>query len=335
MKAAAGRRPPAAGRSAKATHEVGETPRAGNARSRRAGAEADEKTTDRKDPGAAAETTAARTRSRDGGEAGRKGRGRTARALWSGALSFGLVNIPVRLYSATRESRLDLDMLDRRDMARIHYKRVNERTGKEVPWPEIARGYKYEGEYVMLTDEDFDQANAKKTHTLEILSFADVAEIDPLYFEAPYYLEPERSGCRAYAVLREALKWTGRVGVATFVMRTRESLATIKPVDDVLVLYRLRFQQEIRAPDDLSVPPRNMLLRPSEVDMAERLIEEYTEPFDISGFRDTFTDELMAIIETKAQGRRPPARRLELAPTRSRDLMAQLNASLERKRQAS
>ena len=168
------------------------------------------------------------------------------RTIWKGSISFGLINIPVKLYTAVQESTLDLDMLDSKDHSNIKFKRVNENTGKEVAYNDIVKGYKLNGEYVVLDDEDFKAADALKTRTIEILNFVDQKEIDSIYFENPYYLEPEDQAMKAYALLRDSLKASGRVGVTTFVLRNREALAILKPYGKVIVLNRIRFNQEIQ-----------------------------------------------------------------------------------------
>ena len=159
-----------------------------------------------------------------------------ARSIWTGSISFGLINIPVKLYSAIQESDLDFDMLDPKDHSNIKFKRVNEHTGKEVPYKNIVKGYKLNDEYVILDPEDFENADAKKTKTIEILNFALEEEIDSIYYEQPYYLEPDKSGEKAYGLLRDSLASSKKVGVTSFVMRNKEGLAIVKPYDKVLVL---------------------------------------------------------------------------------------------------
>src|SRR6185436_18709351 len=180
------------------------------------------------------------------------------RPIWTGAIGFGLVNIPVKIYSATQSSRLDLDMLDKKDHSNINFRRVNEKTGKEVTWQNIVKGYKMPNdEYVVLTDKDFEQASAKKTKTIEITDFVKEEEIDSVYYETPYYIEPDKSGTRAYALLREALEKTKKVGIATFVLRNRESLAVLRANSKVIVLNRIRFDEEIRDTADLDLPAKS------------------------------------------------------------------------------
>src|SRR5205809_519491 len=179
------------------------------------------------------------------------------RPIWTGAIGFGLVNIPVKIYSATESSTLDLDMLDKKDHANIRFKRVNENTGKEVAWANIVKGYKMPNdEYVVLDEKDFERASAKKTKTIEITEFVDESEIETVYYESPYYLEPDKSGARAYALLREALNKTKKVGIATFVMRSKESLAVLKGSSKVIILNRIRFEEEIRKTTDLNLPAK-------------------------------------------------------------------------------
>ena len=176
------------------------------------------------------------------------------RSLWTGAIGFGLVNIPVKLYSATQQSELDLDMLDKKDHSNIKFKRVSEKTGKEVAWGDIVKGYNYDGRYVVLTDEDFKKASPEKTKMIEIAEFVEETEVDSMFYETPYYLEPQKSGEKAYVLLRDALKKSGKTGLATFVLRTKETLGLLKPSGNVLILQKIRYEQEIRATDDLKIP---------------------------------------------------------------------------------
>jgi DNA end-binding protein Ku len=250
------------------------------------------------------------------------------RPIWTGAIGFGLVNIPVKLYSASQDSRLDLDMLDKKDHAKIKFKRVNEETGKEVKYEDIVKAYKYESEYVILNDKDFEAANAKKTKVIEIVEFVDQDEIDSIYYEQPYYLEPDKSGARPYALLREALKKTKKYGVATYVLRNKESLAILKPMDDIIVLNKIRFEEEIRSFDEL-VLPKKAEIKGKELEMAISLINSLSDHFDISAFKDTYSDELMKVIEAKAKGKKPTVKKMKIVHTKADDLMSQLKTSLE------
>jgi DNA end-binding protein Ku len=170
------------------------------------------------------------------------------RAIWTGSIGFGLVNIPIKMYSAVEDSSLDLSMLDKKDHANIRFKRVNENTGKEVAWNNIVRGYLLNDKYIVLDESDFEKASPEKTKHIEITQFVDEKEIDSTFFEVPYYLEPEKSGGRAYNLLRDALEKTGKAGVGVFVMHKREHICIVKAIDDVIVINRIRFPQEIRSP---------------------------------------------------------------------------------------
>ncbi len=251
------------------------------------------------------------------------------RPIWTGTIGFGLVNIPVRLYSATESSSLNLDMLDKKDKHNIKFKRVNSESGREVPWNQIVKGYKMPNdEYVILEDKDFERANAKKSKVIEINQFCDLAEIDSVYYESPYYLEPDKSGVRAYALLREALLKTHRAGVATFVMRSKETLAILKATGKVIILNRIRFEEEIRETTDLKLPPKSEV-KPGELKMATSLIDQLTGKFDISKFKDNYTGELMKVIRAKAKGRKLKEPKLKVVHAKSKDLMEQLKASLQ------
>lgn len=249
------------------------------------------------------------------------------RPIWTGSIGFGLVNIPVKLYGAVESSSLDLDMLDKKDHSNIRFKRVNENTGKEVPWENIVKGYMINGEYVILDDQDFENANAKKTKVIEVNSFVKKEEIDTIYYENPYYMAPDKSGERAYALLREALLQSGKVGVGTFVMRNKETIAVIIPTQKLMMLQRIHFAQEIRKPEDLNLPA-NVEVKKPELKIALSLIDQLTTKFDISKYHDTYTAELMKVIEQKSKGVKPKAKKLTVVHHKSQDLMEQLKASL-------
>ena len=256
------------------------------------------------------------------------------RAIWSGAIGFGLVNIPVKLFSAVQASELDLDMLDKKDKANIKFQRVNANTGKEVEWDNIVRGYKIEDSYVVLDEGDFEKASPEKTKLIEIAEFVDEKEIDSIYYETPYYLQPDKSGAKPYALLRDALKKTGKAGLGTYVLRNRESLVLIKPQDDLLILNKIRFQEEIRDTDELNIPA--VKLKPAEINMAIQLIESLTTEFDISRYKDTYNEKLLKLIMAKAKGKKVTTPKMEVVHSRSKDLMAQLKESLNSsKRKAS
>ncbi len=248
------------------------------------------------------------------------------RSIWTGSIGFGLVNIPIKLYSAAQESTLDLDMLDKKDYASIKFQRINENTGKVVEWSNIVKGYNLDGKYVVVSDEDFKKAMPEKTKEISIDSFADEKEIDSVYYETPYYIEPDKSGGRAYNLLLDALKKTGKVGLGTFVLRNKESLCVIKPSDKILVLQKIRFAEEVRKPDDLNIPETTA--KPAEIKMAVSLIEQLTEKFDISKYSDTYSEKLMKLIEAKAKGKKIQAPQMRVVHSKTQDLMAQLKASL-------
>ncbi len=246
-------------------------------------------------------------------------------------MGFGLVTLPVQLYSATAGTGLDLDLLHKNDLSPIRYARVCRKDGKEIPYEDIVRGYEYsDGDYVVLTESDFKNANVRKTQLIDVVSFTSESEVDPIYSEKPYYLEPIEGSEKAYVILREALKKSKKVGVAKFVLREREHLGIVKPVGNVLVLDQLRFASEVKAPKGLKIPERE----PSgkEINMALELIGELTEHFKPEKFHDTYTEELEEMIDLKAKGKKPIQKGKTIETTKSRDLMEALKASLEKAR---
>ncbi|MGJ7032502.1 Ku protein [Niabella hirudinis] len=248
------------------------------------------------------------------------------KAIWTGAIGFGLVNIPVKMYAATEESSLDLDMLDKKDLSNIRFKRINEHTGKEVDWENIVKAYDYEGKYVVLDKADFEKALPEKTKLLTIDHFVEMAEIDSILFEAPYYLEPQKGGEAAYALLTEALKKTGMAGVGTFVLRTKEALGVLRFYEDLLLFQRIRYAQEIRATDELKTPKR--AIKPSELKMATTLIGQLSQPFNINAYKDNYTAALLKIIHSRAKGKKISQPKMKVVYNKSKDLMEQLKASL-------
>ncbi len=253
------------------------------------------------------------------------------RPIWTGAIGFGLVNIPIKLYSATESSTLDLDMLDKKDHTHIKFMRVNEKTQKEVKWDNIVKGFKLPNdEYVVLSEEDFQQANAKKTKTIEITEFVNEAEIESIYYETPYYLEPDKSGARAYALLREALLKTKKAGVATFVMRNKEGLAILRANEKVIILNRIRFEEEIRDTTGLTLPAKTAI-KANELKMAVSLISQLSGKFDIKKYKDTYSADLMKLIHAKAKGKTIKHPKLKVVHGKTTDIMEQLKASLKTK----
>ncbi|MGV3698032.1 non-homologous end joining protein Ku [Flavobacterium sp.] len=253
------------------------------------------------------------------------------RSIWTGSISFGLINIPIKLYSAVEESSLDMDMLDKKDHSNIKFKRVNENTGKEVSFANIVKGYKVDDTYVVLEDADFEAADAVKTKTIDILNFAQEKEIDSIYYEQPYYLEPDKGAANAYALLRDALQASKKVAVTSFVMRNKEGLAILKPYKNVIVLNRIRWEQEIRETSELKLPPVSKT-KAKEMDMANKLVEQLTEKFDISQYKDEYTDNLLKIIRDKAKGKKAAKPKLKVVHNQTDDLMSMLKASLETKK---
>ena|SRR5690606_33228638 len=253
------------------------------------------------------------------------------RTMWSGAVNFGLVNIPIKLYSASETQGLDFDMLHSKDLSPIRFARVCREDGKEVPWDEIVKGYQYrKGDYVVLTKEDFEKADPGRQDTIDILAFANVSEVDPIYFEKPYYLEPDKGAAKVYALLASALEESGKVAIAKYVFRNREHIGCLRPQDGLLVLLQMRFAAEVRSPQELKIPSGKDVTK-SELKLAHQLIDQLTKPFDPEEYKDTYREELERIIEQKIHGETPKAAK---APKKAevKDLMAALKASLEKEK---
>jgi DNA end-binding protein Ku len=230
-----------------------------------------------------------------------------ARSMWKGAISFGLVHIPVEMYPAVREHSLDLTMLDRRDFSPVGFKRYNKNNQKEVSWDDIVKGYEYtDGEYVVLSEEDLRRANPEATGTIDILAFVDAAQVPLLYFEQPYYLAPGKGGDKVYALLRETLKETGKVGIATVVIRVKQHLAALVCVGDTIVLNTLRYSDEIRATDDLKIPAsadKKAAISDKELKMAMALVEGMSEEWKPEQYHDTYREDIMALVDKKVKAR--------------------------------
>jgi len=255
------------------------------------------------------------------------------RSIWKGSVGFGLVSIPIKLYSAIESSSLDFDMLDGRDHARIRYMRVNEDTHKEVPYDKIVKGYKLNDEYVIVDEADFEDAAPEKNKVIEIESFVDIADVNPMYYETSYYAEPDTKNNKAYALLVEALSTSKKAGLARFVLRSTESLCIIHPVERVLVVTRIRFAQEIRSTDELNIAD-DVNISKKELDVGLALIKQYAEHFDVSKFKDEYDDELLKIIKAKAQGKRAKVKKMAPKKTSGDDLYEQLMQSLNNKKGA-
>jgi DNA end-binding protein Ku len=264
-----------------------------------------------------------------------------ARGLWKGAISFGLVNVPVELFSAEKKSNeLDLTMLDKRDLAPVGYKRYNKSTGEDVPWAEIIKGYEYDDDkYVVLSEEDFRRANVEASKTVDIQAFVDLKDIPPPFFETPYYLAPGKRGEKAYALLRDALKKSGKAGIATVVIRTRQYLAAVIPQDEVLLMDTLRYADGLKGVEELGIPSGALHAKasPKELDMALRLIEDMSEKWRPENFKDTYRDDLMARIQEKVKKGQteeitaPEKGEKEPAKADVIDLVALLKKSVEKK----
>ncbi|HXI00200.1 MAG TPA: Ku protein [Sphingobacteriaceae bacterium] len=255
------------------------------------------------------------------------------KSIWKGSIGFGLVNIPIKLYSAVQSSTLSMDMLDSRDHARIRYQRINENTRKEVPYDKIVKGYKLEDDYVILEDQDFADASPEKNKTVEIENFVKLTDINPMYYETSYFAEPEAQGRKAYSLLLKALQKSGKAGVARFVLRSSESLCVIYPVDKVIVISNIRFAEELRSSEEILVPD-DVSINKKELDVGLALIDQYTGPFDIKKFKNTYSDELLNIIKLKAKGKRPTIKKLKPAKAASDNLLDQLMESLNARKGA-
>ena len=253
------------------------------------------------------------------------------RSIWKGSIGFGLVNIPVKLFSAVETSSLDFDMLDGRDHARIRFQRVNEHTHKEVPYDKIVKGYKLNDDYVIMEDQDFEDAAPEKSKVIEIESFVDIADVNPMFYETSYYTEPDTKNNKAYALLLKALIQSKKAGLARFVLRSTESLCIVHPVENVLVVTRIRFGQEIRSTEDLNIGD-DVTVSKKELDVGLALINQYAEDFDVSKFKDEYNDELLKIIKAKSKGKRATIKKLKPVKASSDDLYDQLLSSLKTKK---
>lgn len=226
------------------------------------------------------------------------------RPIWKGHITFGLVNVPITLYSAESRADLNFTLLDKRNKARIRYQRVNEVTGEEVSWDNIVKGYEYEdGEYVILTDEDFEKASVEATQTIEIEDFVDEKAIDYIYFDKPYYLVPGKRGEKAYVLMRETLRRAGKVGIAKVVIHTRQHLAVLLPMGNTLVLNIIRFHHELRDVSEFELPgdADEYKIAEKEFDMARQLVDAMTTEWQPEKYRDEYRDALMKWIEKKAK----------------------------------
>ncbi len=243
-------------------------------------------------------------------------------SIWTGLISFGLVNIPVKLYPAAKEDTFSFNFLRRGDLCPIQYKKVCRLTGEEVPYEEIVRGYEYQkGDYVILNDKDFEKADVEKSQAIEIELFADEKEIPAEHFEKPYFLEPEKKGQKAYALFREALAKAKKVGIGKFVLRNREHLVMLKPEGDAIMLVVMRFANTLKSTDELSLPKPAKIPQP-QLNLALELIHKFEGRYQPRDFKDTYT------IETKKQGRTLHVKKVQFRETEAPDILRKLKASL-------
>jgi DNA end-binding protein Ku len=254
------------------------------------------------------------------------------RAIWKGSISFGLVNIPIALYPATKREELKFRLLRAKDLSPVSYKRVAEKDGKEVPWDEIVKGYEYEkGKYVVLKDDDFQRVDLEATQTVDIQDFVEIEEIDPMYFYKPYYLEPQKGGDKAYVLLRDALESTKKVGIAKVVIKTRQYLAGVKPEDGVLILELMHFAEELADPGKLHLP-KNLEPGKRELDMAKALVGSMSAKWNPEKYHDDYREALMEVIEEKVEaGGEEIEEKPKKAPTPTKviDLVSVLQQSLQ------
>jgi DNA end-binding protein Ku len=255
-----------------------------------------------------------------------------ARAIWKGSISFGLVNIPIALYPATKREELKFRLLRKSDLSPVSYKRVAEKDGKEVPWDQIVKGYEYEkGKYVVLKDEDFERVDVEATQTVDIQDFVELDEIDPIFFYKPYYLEPQKGGDKAYVLLRDALKDSNKVGIAKVVIKTREYLAGVKPEDGALVLELMHFADELADTSKLHIP-KKVEVGKREMTMAKSLIDSMSAKWNPEKYKDDYREALMEVIEEKVEaGGKEIEEKPKKAPkpTKVIDLVSVLQKSLE------
>jgi DNA end-binding protein Ku len=250
------------------------------------------------------------------------------RSIWTGSISFGLVNIPVKLMSAVEQSGLSFDMLSKKEMAPIRYARIDTKTNEEVEWKDIVKGYEYtKGKYVIVDDKDFEKASPEKSKAIDIVQFVKEEQIDPILYEKPYYLTPGKGGEKSYRLLLQALEESKSVGIAEFMLRNRMHVCAVKAYNDVLLLNQMRYQGEIREMPE--VGGKDQKISPKEVALAKKLIEQLSEDFDPAAFKDTYVEELQKIIDAKAAGKQiRVATEPKKATATVKDLMSVLKESL-------
>ncbi len=251
------------------------------------------------------------------------------RPIWSGAISFGLVNVPVKLFSATSPKDVRFHQIDAKTNARVKQKRVSSTTGEEVAYEDIVKGYELRPDtYVTITPEELETLEPKATKSIDIEDFVDLDQIDPIFFERPYYLVPDKGGAKAYALLRAAMQETNKVGIARVVLRTKQYLAAIRAKDDVLVLETMLFPDEVNPVEDLDLPGSEVDVSQREEKMARQLIDSLTTDFEPDKYHDEYREKVLALIEQKASGQEIVVEEPTEEPTKVVDLMAALEASL-------
>ena len=256
-----------------------------------------------------------------------------ARSMWKGSIAFGLVNIPVELYSATRDHRPKFRLLHAKDEEPVKYERVCQKEGKPVAWEDLVKGYEYaKGQFVVLTKDDFKTAALEKTKTIDILDFVDPKEVDERYFETPYYLQPGKGADRAYVLLREAIRTSGKIGIAKMILRDAQHLAAVEAIGDALVLTMMRFSDELADLNEFNFP-KKMDVRPAELKMAQQLIDNLVSEWKPDKYTDEYKENLLRVINSKLKGKKPKLIDEDRLPKQAEvvDLMARLRASLEGK----
>lgn len=249
--------------------------------------------------------------------------------MWKGSLSFGLVNIPVQMYTASIEKQITFSLLHKKDLSTIRYARICKLEDKEVPWNEIVKGYEQEnGNFVIMDDKDFAKVNLEKTKTIEIVTFVNADEIDTIYYAKPYFLEPDKNATSAYSLLREALRKSKKVGLARYILRNREHLAVVKVHENMLILNELRYEDELIKPENLKIPPITKVVG-KELDIAIKLIDHLTTRFEPAAFKDTYAQEVKQILKQKSKGRLVHPKEKKTASPKIHDIISLLQASLE------
>lgn len=254
------------------------------------------------------------------------------RSIWSGAISFGLVNIPVKIYSAVAQQEINFDMLDKKDMSPIRYARISKSSGKEVDYKDIVKGYEHQkGSYIVVTEKDFEKASPEKSKTIDILDFAKEEEIDSIYFEKPYYLEPDKGAAKAYTLLLKALQKSKKVAIAQFMIRNRERIGVLKPMGDIIILNQIRYHSEIKDHKDITIPKVDKLSN-QEIEMALKLIDQLTREFKPEEYKDNYVESIKKVIEAKAKGKEIKAAPAKKSTKEVKDLMSVLKESLKANR---